>query len=225
MQRALLATMPSRACAVVLCTIFLGCGDVGGEPSSVDGGRSDRHVGEADAGRDALVSATCDGRVPLNHRSGHVECPTTRGVGLDSTDAALATGECANDTDCTAGVNGRCLARGFGAYVQDCSYDQCSDDHGCSGVPCACRPSATSSGPNYCVMGSDCVVDSDCGPCGFCSPTLDGCGGGVDSYHCHTPGDSCLDDSDCTTSTIGQSCAFQAGTHQWSCVHLQGCPP
>ena len=66
--------------------------------------------------------------------------------------------------------------------------------------------------PNYCVSGSDCRVDADCGPGGFCSPSQfdQWCG---PTYHCHRPSDICIDDSDC----IGTGCNFDSQSGHWSC--------
>jgi hypothetical protein len=43
--------------------------------------------------------------------------------------------------------------------------------------------------PNYCVSGSDCRVDADCGPGGFCSPSQfdQWCG---PTYHCRVEWDA-----------------------------------
>ena len=81
-----------------------------------------------------------------------------------------------------------------------------------SGVPCGCRESAASYLPNYCVSGSDCRVDADCGPGGFCSPSQfdQWCG---PTYHCHQPSDTCIDVSDC----IGTGCNFDPQSGHWAC--------
>jgi hypothetical protein len=51
----------------------------------------------------------------------------------------------------------------------------------------------------------------------------DTCGHG---YFCHTPQDSCIDDSDCrvvtTTPTgYGPVCAYDVFDHRWSCPNLR----
>lgn len=78
---------------------------------------------------------------------------------------------CTMDSDCTTGVNGRC-GQWIPPPVLGCSYDECFLDSDCGGAPCECRPSSSSSAPNVCVKGGNCTVDSDCGPGGYCSPSV-----------------------------------------------------
>jgi hypothetical protein len=182
---------------------------------------------------DLLRDATPDGpgmdaaggdgasRVPANHRVSGTMCPVQRGTG--STDG-LTPGDCDADTNCTTGTTGRCLPSCGppGCFASDCSYDGCFSDSDCGGrVPCACRPSATSSAPNSCIRGSTCAVDSDCGPGGYCSPSgaSEWCGA---RYHCHTTSDACLDDSDCPS---GGGCNFQGMLGHWACGFVCGPPP
>ncbi len=197
------------------------CGGTVGEPLLTGSGAPD-----ASTSPDAAVT-TCGARVPLQHRPAGSTCPTARGPGIVSTPDAggRPPGWCNSDSDCTAGVNGRCAARIGGAYYQSCDYDQCTDDSACSGVPCQCRSSATDSAPNLCLTGSDCVVDSDCGSCGFCSPVPAGCGSGPVAYSCHTAADTCVDDSDCAGSPNRSVCLPDPTLKHWSCAPLEGCPP
>jgi hypothetical protein len=134
----------------------------------------------------ALVAATCscsssrdESRVPAGHRLVGSACAHDRGAGVS--DGSLCTANaprpiaCAGDSACTAGMNGRCL-HGIGpACNLYCSYDECYGDSDCPGnVPCACRSSASDSAANACATASNCRVDTDCGPGGFCSPSLVG---------------------------------------------------
>ncbi len=142
---------------------------------------------DAMAGSDGLA-ATCpaaDGgpggaaasstRVPANHQSAGSSCPQQRAtVSADASTGARqdagVCGECAEDSDCTAGPNGRCENGPLACL--GCSYDACFVDSDCEGgVPCACRASAANLGPNECLAGSNCRVDADCGPNGYCSPS------------------------------------------------------
>src|ERR1019366_7403625 len=51
----------------------------------------------------------------------------------------------------------------------------CSAGSDCGvGVPCDCRTSPTDFSNSWCVSGSNCAIDSDCGPGGYCSPSLVG---------------------------------------------------
>lgn len=129
------------------------------------------------------------------------------------------------------------------ACMSFCSYDTCNSDADCpSKVPCACRESGEDSRANACVTESNCAVDADCGPDGYCSPSVvndfcncpttalcpdsaacyadgtkvpcvcgDSCGHG---YYCHTPNDTCLDDSDCAQGT----CNYDRLDQLWRCA-------
>ena len=157
--------------------------------------------------------------IPKNHRPAAMACPEQRGAGTTVANPQ-SYNECAQDSNCTTGIDGRCL--GFKG-TSSCSYDTCFSDSDCpDNQPCECRPSAADTAANYCVTtGGNCRVDSDCGPDGFCSPSLVGTGCGWDQsvsgdgYFCRTPQDSCLNDSDCDTSS---TCAFDIGSNHWTCI-------
>ena len=171
-----------------------------------------------DAGRakDAQDAGT---RTPRLHRAAGVACPTGRGPGLSICDCTgsdgpclCAPGECGQDSNCTAGISGRCLMNGP-APITACSYDTCFSDSDCPAkTPCVCRDSVSSSAPNSCLIDSDCRVDSDCGRGNFCSPSQYGQWCGF-TYHCHTASDTCVDDSDC----VGAGCNFNKQTGHWAC--------
>ena len=76
------------------------------------------------------------------------------------------------------------------------------------------------SGSSNVCYPAGCRVDADCGPGGYCSPspTL-GCCGGPSGFHCHTPQDSCLNDSDCADG--GLFCLFVQTA--WHCGTPQMC--
>lgn len=215
-----------------------------GSSSAADASTPDAGMlmdGPADA-----TSGVEDGEVPMNHRPAGSVCPMQRGPGFPcscaSEDASSCTcGACTSDSDCTAGTNGRCETGGPIAYWT-CSYDECFQDSDCeAGVPCECRPSNVSSAANECLRGSNCAVDLDCGPGGYCSPSAlelcgclstalcgdsggcyaggqevpcacgDACGHG---YFCHTPRDTCVNDSDCPP---GRSCYYNRLEQRWDC--------
>jgi hypothetical protein len=69
----------------------------------------------------------------------------------------------------------------------------------------------------------DCRVDTDCGPCGWCSPTSGACGSVV-GYYCHTPKDQCINDSDCLDAGLGNACGYDTSLGYWRCIFLPGCP-
>jgi hypothetical protein len=146
---------------------------------------------------------------------------------------------CTQDADCTTGINGRCFEVGPMACMTDCSYDTCFSDSDCpSNQPCECRQSASDSTANQCETGGNCRIDADCGQGGYCSPSQvnnfclcpspalcgpgtscspgpcacgDSCGHG---YFCHTPVDTCVDDSDCD----GATCNYDTVNNRWSCA-------
>jgi hypothetical protein len=179
-----------------------------------DSGNQDGRISQRDVA--SLVDSRT--RTPLQHRAVATTCPTGRAPGLSYTNPAI--GECAKDSTCLAGINGRCLIGGP-LPVSACSYDDCFSDADCpANTPCDCRSSAASQFPNSCLTGSDCRVDSDCGPGNFCSPSPVSWYG--TAYHCHTTGDTCVNDSDCGQY---QNCAFDSTNGYWSCAEIVPPPP
>jgi hypothetical protein len=153
-----------------------------------DGGvRTDAGSGGADA---------CGLTVPVNHRAATMSCDQRRPPSPDG-GANGAPGQCDSDESCDGGLNGRCAVSPLSDEAV-CSYDQCFSDADCgdAGI-CACRDPA-GYGENAC-LAANCQTDSDCGPCGYCSPSPGGCAPyiGPVGYYCHTPGDECVNDSDC----------------------------
>jgi len=204
------------------------------------GGSGTPDAGSTDAGTK---------RAPEQHRPMSALCPQARGSGLPSLEGCSPDAgdglspRCWQDSDCTAGKNGRCISGGPIACMSGCSYDTCNSDADCpSKVPCACRASAADLDANACVTESNCAIDADCGPEGYCSPSVvndfcdcpvaalctdsgacyaggtkvscacgDSCGHG---YYCHTPSDTCLDDSDCDRGT----CNYDRLDKRWTCA-------
>ncbi len=154
---------------------------------------------------------------------------------------AGGSGECTADSQCTAGVNGRCEPpSGHGGIafppgVGFCSYDECSASAPCaSGHICSCGASDGSGGrsANTCLP-SNCNSDADCGADGYCSPTFDTtCGAfdGVVGYYCHKAADECTvdectNDSDCKGALDGGGfegpgyCAWDTSRSRWTCSY------
>jgi hypothetical protein len=134
---------------------------------------------------------------------------------------AYAIGECTFDSDCTAAANGRCSDnRGYWS----CSYDKCFNDSECSsGGPCACGGAYGPDGPNTCMAGN-CQIDADCGDDGYCSPTQGDCGSysGIIAYYCHTPQDTCVNDSECSDPERGAGyCMYRPELGHWQCGYGQ----
>jgi hypothetical protein len=238
------------AVLVATCSGSFACGSHAGlrpgTPGESDAGDAGVSIdGPADAEAD---TQSCTARIPQNHRATEGPgCPGERAPGpglpaMCSVDGGQPpSGDCQKDSDCTKGVNGRCVVV-RGCYMA-CSYDECTQDSDCAGnVPCQCRDSASSTASNWCLKNSNCRVDGDCGPGGYCTPSqLDGCmrmctvpcepgthcyAGSTEvpcwcgqscgaGYFCHTPCDSCTDDSDC--SEPGSACTHQP-TGGWACI-------
>jgi hypothetical protein len=240
-----------RAVAALFLLLLTACG---GRPGLVGAGAGDHDAaaGAADAG---AAGDACDPRIPINHRTAGSDCPAARGPGWTSAGACPPDGgflTCLDDSKCTQGTNGRCFGGPF-ACSSSCTYDTCASDSDCpASEPCACRASASDSTPNACATGSNCRVDTDCGPCGFCSPSLVNnycqcmspdfcepdsgscsecdangctqvsctCGGNCGhGYFCHTPQDTCVNDSDCP---VGNTCNYYVPSGLWRCT---GCMP
>jgi hypothetical protein len=137
---------------------------------------------------------------------------------------------CLRDADCTKGTRGRCIASeppcpclpggGLANCSLACSYDTCANDSDCpTHEPCQCRLLASATGPNSCMTGSKCRVDSDCGTDGYCSLSPQPCSLPFDSceaYFCHTPRDKCTDDVDCDSGR----CNYDTVNGYWSCAQL-----
>jgi hypothetical protein len=221
----------TRAALVSLLLLLLGCGPRDITTPAHDGGKAGAARTEAvhatsDAG--PLDSAVGHSRVPARHRPAGSWCPTKRGPGgvpeWCHPDAGLSSG-CVQDSDCSRGTRGRCLSASPVPCAFGCFYDTCASDSDCGADrACECRPSASSPLPNWCVTSSNCRVDADCGTGGYCSPSLR-CNGSLDSgslpgcvgYFCHTPQDSCTDDSDCTGD---DTCNYDGANKRWSCGYI-----
>ena len=111
-------------------------------------------------------------RTPAVHRAASTNAPHERGAGVASVADVCKPANCGGDNDCTSGANGRCLQEPGPPCRYSCSYDDCTADSDCPGnAPCACRSSGSDTMANICYTASNCRVDADCGPGGFCSPS------------------------------------------------------
>ena len=208
------------ACGAVLA---LACGTVDVPPDAGDAAVNVDAAKKNDAG------------VPLNHRATAAACPTDRGPGPPTQPYPQGqTSGCASDSDCTAGQNGRCFPFEGLVGPGGCSYDQCFEDSACGAkTPCICRASATDNAANVCDPGGNCAVDSDCGPGGYCSPSVSAClWNSPAPYFCHTPADGCINDSDCPSVDAGtgscstfSTCAYDPQAGYWGCTQLTCCLP
>jgi hypothetical protein len=156
----------------------------------------------ADAGLDARRMGTCD--------PDRVRPPG---------DYGFIVTECTHDSDCADGLNGRCSRRG--AYSA-CTYDLCFSDADCpAGTRCACGVERQDG--NLCVSDLcgacariDCAVSWGCeGHNGT------GSGGGVQSFECYTPDDTCHSDADCDTGefcTRGPGVRGEQPDPSWHCA-------
>jgi len=233
---------PRRA-AVVLLLLVVGCGggktiprsssDAGGTEggSSGDAGGADGGLSCAPAFVEAGTREAGYAEVPVYHRATPACCPSERGPAplTQPYPSGVADG-CSSDSQCTGGADGRCFPfRGL-VGPGGCSYDQCFTDSDCpSGTPCLCRSSASDNSANVCVPKGNCVLDSDCGPHGYCSPSQ-GCYG-PPSYYCHTASDTCINDVDCAPADAGTgcpviaTCSYGPQAQRWACTQQVCCLP
>jgi hypothetical protein len=200
-----------------LCVLLVACGH-----------RPQRVSQDAGAGTDAAYATSEDAgdagtpivRIPTNHRPEAGTCDQERPSNVPDGGLAALGGSCAFDSDCTdGGADGRCIVPSLTTPPR-CSYDECFADTDCAdGGVCACRDEA-SGNANVCVPGN-CHVDADCGDGGYCSPSPGGCWpyAGTVGYYCHTPQDTCANDSDCRFSQL--FCIFDTTVAQrWVCAPL-----
>jgi hypothetical protein len=211
----------------VFATSAVACG--GATKSGAESG--DASVPDEAAARDASADVFAHG-MP-DHRPIAIACSRERGPGRVSVDPFGhydAGTTCNHDTDCTAGINGRCNGRAGPAGYQSCSYDECFVDADCgpNGV-CVCGVSGddldggvSRGGNNICARGN-CVVDSDCGPGGVCSPVMahkSVCGDHIGGFYCHTPADTCGDFRDCK---VNEDCVYDPTRGHFACVVADYC--
>ena len=139
-------------------------------------------------------------------------------------------GECAADSECVFGENGRCIVPDDGSSCV-CTYDKCLHDSDCTrGQTCASHgPPFTSHIGNICVV-SNCRVDNECAAGGglpFCSPSASPvlCGGTFAGFYCHTVRDLCFNDIDCTAEspTAIPACAYSPTMGRWECMQPPFC--
>ena len=222
--------MPRTYSSVVLLplTLVFACGST--QTSTKPDGGTTHDAGtppKADTG-----NPLCTFTVPTTHRATAPTCSSTRPPSQPGDAGAVDAGHefgCSYDSQCTQGTNGRCMPEG---QIVGCTYDECTTDTSCgTGKICVCGASSGSEGrsPNVCLP-SGCLVDSDCGPDGFCSPSYDTtCGAydGVVGYFCHRAAaectvDECVNDSDCTGKSDGGFggtgyCAWNPSASKWGC--------
>ncbi len=219
---------PTLALLLAAAGLALGCGKTGMSASgSGDGGDNDSGgtvgqgggsggsggnigLGGSGGGRTGTVVSS---RVPALHRPAALSCA---GVHPTSDPAGVMFGDCKKHADCTAGTNGRCVSGiGYMGNSFRCIYDQCATDDGCDpGKVCYC----TANEAARCLSVGNCRIDADCGSHGHCSPSNGwDCGGyhTIDSYYCHTPQDTCIDNSDCTGMDY---CNYDPVDGRWECT-------
>jgi hypothetical protein len=219
---------PVSMTAVVLA---LGCG---GRATGTGVGTSGGSSGAGTSGDASMtVGDIGQARIPLHHRATHVTCPSQRGLGMSGViengmpgfpacpkPPPPTTVCCPSDSSCDGGINGRCTGSNNGPLPSgnQCTYDECFTDSNCpSRTPCICRSSPTDNTANVCVSGGNCVVDSDCGPGRYCSPSplLNSCDV-PGPYYCHTANDTCVD--------VPGFCAYDPQARHWTCGDWF-CPP
>jgi hypothetical protein len=190
----------------------------GGTGGGSGGGTSGTGGSGGGGGGSGGGSATGGGKeVPLSHRPMGEMCSHTRPAGIPTVGAP----GCMSDAECDGGINGRCSVNNGGAQFNVCTYDECFSDADCmGGAPCACRMTSEA---NRCLTQSDCRVDSDCGDGGYCSLSPASQLNCVQSYHCHTPNDQCLNSADCGDAGTAL-CAYDMNSLNWACTFFCAIP-
>jgi hypothetical protein len=162
-------------------------------------------------------TSTISPRVPFGHRATASSCANTFSLAepvLPVSEGSL----CTTHADCNDGLNGKC-ERVFedpkpALYI--CTYANCTNDVDCGkNAFCFCSSSAQA----QCLSVGNCRTDSDCntGEYSYCSPSSSwDCINYrlIDGLHCHTPSDSCIDDSDCSGSEF---CNYDSNNGYWRC--------
>ncbi len=219
-----LTMMPRRVLMFVLVAVLpaglAAC--AGATAGRVDAGSDEGASSTGSSGSsgtaDASSGSSTDATEPLNHRPDDTLCSQPAPPGNCSSEA----GVCASDTGCSAHAGGRCNVTAPPRWCS-CTYDMCAHDTDCvQGQTCACHMSAYVPFGSVCVPGN-CRVDADCGPGGFCSPSLDPtlCRV-IAGYYCHTAADECVNDADCGHS--GETCSYLATRGRWECYSAAFCP-
>jgi hypothetical protein len=196
-------------------------GGVSGSGGTASGGRDAGSDSGTDAGSSVCVHPTprlgpdgkptgfvnCDGG--FSHRTKKLECATAlpRSGECGSghvTDASIAYGACATDSDCKDQPNGYCNPSALGGGCS-CNYG-CRTDADCgTGEICGCGDPI-----GQCVPTANCTIDADCGAGFLCITSGDGfCG---ETFACQTAQDTCLTDADCTTDM--PLCAYVTDHHE-----------
>lgn len=192
----------------------------GGSVSSPSSGFSDDAT-KPDTCSGSTSGGPCppNGRVPKNHRATATPCdgtrPTTEPVGIPDGGASGYVA-CRTNEECTQGVNGRCSGNGHDGW--HCTYDECTTDGDCKGGK-VCQCGGGFRADNDVCLESGCRVDADCGPNGYCSPSLGDCGNysGVAGWFCHSAADECVDDADCASKGENASCRYEPSVGYWRC--------
>lgn len=176
--------------------------------------------GSGAAGGGVAGAAGAIGRVPAQHRPAGAICPPRDVPDNLCAFPQLGPGGrvpgCYSDSDCTdGGQSGRCVSLADMTSCQ-CAYDQCFRDGDCQdGSACFCQSVLLG---NVCLSGG-CRDDGDCGAAGFCSLSHTVCGG-LGTYQCHTPNDTCIDDADCMSA---QFCGYDSALGAWRCMYPAVC--
>jgi len=186
---------------------------------------------------DAATTSAGEAGVPLNHRAAGACCPSQRGPGPSGQPYPPGS-SCLSDSQCVGGVNGRCSPDEGLVGLGGCSYDECFTNSDCpSGTPCVCRSSASDNGANTCApAGGNCVVDSDCGPDSYCSPSPPSSCYERTLYYCHTAADTCINDADCafadgggfpsaSSPSVSATCTYDIQAQKWGCGQESCFPP
>lgn len=213
---------PRRLTTTFAALALLHCGgqaqSVGAPgPGPEDAGGSDAGPVGYDAGPVVYPgnfdAGSCQGspnaptEVPPNHRATASTCTPTKYLGGND-----AGGACKSSNDCPLNLH---------CWQGQCTLDTCLTDSDCaSGTVCVCGDTfygGNAAHGNVCVTAA-CKTDSDCGTNGYCSPSIGYCGG-IESFNCHTPKDTCTNpQTDC--GNCGNQCSYSPQVGHFVCVQV-----
>ena len=161
------------------------------------------------------------GAKPEEHREVAATCSSAPGRGYAKVGVP---GECSKDSDCKRGMNGRCVLIGDMNPARNrnaCEYDDCFTDSDCHAhETCTCGFRSEMIAERHRCLPSNCRVDGDCGPNGFCSPSKRKMGSStVEGWYCHTEDDECMNDADCpgARKMFEPYCGYSKKKERWMC--------
>jgi hypothetical protein len=199
-------------------------GGTGGASSTTTTASTSSGNGAASSSSSSTTSSSgCPQQAPMQHRATETACAPSAPVNGPYP-------PCMTDADCQMGdgfgslLMGKCIMTSDGGTT--CDFNACATDADCPDPTNVCSCQGLSGGEgrfgSLCIT-ANCHTDADCGPMGYCSPSVDfGCGSffGTQGYYCHTCADTCVEDTDCPPDPMqgpDPHCAYDPTVGHWAC--------